>query len=126
MGLARFPSDFEFVATYVQRVEIMQTKDEARRWRLLTMLNNVAPSDVPAETGFWNDGGMWGEAKWSNGPRFDAILAALDAKEKKPNNRQDAQIGETAMANDYGLITADWNLADDRTKFGVHVWLVGA
>jgi hypothetical protein len=122
MSLADLPSDSELVATPVQIDEIKQTRDVQRRDQLLRMFSMVFPTMLPTESANWGEGRLWGnESKWSDGKLFESIVGSLDAKQKKPNNRQDARIAEVAEANGYGLITGDKVLAHVMTERSVPV-----
>jgi predicted nucleic acid-binding protein len=120
-----FPTDAELVATHIQIDEIKRTKLVVRRTELLSTFATVAPSMVPAESGFWGAGGQWGMAlKWSSGQRAHSIIAALDAIKKKRSNKNDALIGEVAMGNGYGLLTSDSALFEVMTERNVATILI--
>lgn len=106
IDLAVFPSDAELVATHVQIDELNRTPDTERRGQLFLNFAKLAPAILPTESGIWGTS-RWGESKWNDGQRLISIIAALDERRKKPNNLEDALIAEVAMANDYGLVTAD-------------------
>ena len=123
IDLGALPSNAELVATHVQIDEINRTTDTERRAQLFLRFAKIAPKILPTESGVWG-ASRWGESKWSDGRRLKSIIAALDERRKKTNNQEDALIGEVAMANDYGLITADRHLAEVMKERNVSVVLL--
>ncbi|MGO8754747.1 MAG: type II toxin-antitoxin system VapC family toxin [Gallionellaceae bacterium] len=122
--IATLPSDAELVATHIQIDEINRTTDTERRAQLFLKFAKIAPAILPTESGVWGTS-RWGESKCSNGQRLNSIISALDQKRKKPNNKEDALIAEVAMANGYGLITADCDLSEVMKERNVSVIFVG-
>lgn len=120
---ASFPSDAELVATHVQINEINKTADAERRGHLFLVFAKVRPEIVPTESGVWGSN-RWGDSKWSDGLRFQSIKAALDSRRVKANNLQDAQILEVAVANSFGLITADRHLSEVAKEHNVPIFFV--
>lgn len=118
--LSVFPLDAELVATHVQIDELNRTTNTDRRAQLFLMFAKIAPAILPTESGIWGTS-RWGESRWSDGQRLNSIIAALNEKRMKPNNREDALIAEVAMANDYGLITADRDLYEVMKERNVSV-----
>ena len=97
-------------ATHIQRDEITNTPDAIRRNELLSIFQKVADS-IPTETAFWGIS-KWGEAKWAEDDLAQKILEELNRKKRKKNNFQDALIADTAIKNNYILITEDGPLYD--------------
>jgi predicted nucleic acid-binding protein len=115
-------SDTTLVATRIQLAEIERTADVKRREDLLRVFGAVSPEMVLTETLIWDGHGSdWDSGKWSDGKLFESIKAKLDARKSKANNIQDAQIAETALANGWGLVTADGVLAEVGKQFGIMV-----
>jgi predicted nucleic acid-binding protein len=56
-----------------------------------------------------------------NGEVFLAVKTALDGREKKRNNTQDALIAEVAIVNGFTLLTSDRNLADVALGLGANI-----
>jgi predicted nucleic acid-binding protein len=123
INLATLPSDAELVATHVQIDEINHTPDTDRRTQLFLTFAKMAPVILPTESGVWGTS-RWGGSKWSNGQRLDSIISAPDEKRKRPNNTEDALIAEVALANGYGLITADRRLSEVMKERNVSVVLI--
>jgi len=123
IDLSVFPPDAGLVATHVQIDEINRTSDPERRAQLFLRFAKLAPEIVPTESGIWG-ASRWGEAKWSNGRRLGSIIDALDKRRRKRNNREDALIAEVAMANGYGLVTADRDLSEVMKELSVPVLLL--
>jgi predicted nucleic acid-binding protein len=106
------PVGAELVTTHIQENEIRATASEARRAALLAAFELHQDVRVPTESMTWGDAADWGNAKWGTAGFADPIEQALDElNRKKPGNRADSLIAEVAIANDYGLITADQHLA---------------
>lgn len=102
------------VATHVQRDEINNTKDEARKRALLAIFDLALQE--PTESLVWG-ASRWGEAKWGDDDRFNAMRQELDALNgRRKNNTQDILIAETALGNGWVLITADSDLFKVVTK----------
>jgi predicted nucleic acid-binding protein len=119
--LANISSDGRFLATHIQRDELMATLDEARRNRLASKFEEVNPVFVPTETFCCDVSRLDGWAKWGAGYLFGELRTFLDARKKRRNNTQDALIAEVAIANGFTLVTSDADLADAATKYGARV-----
>lgn len=118
LSKADLGQDIEFVATEIQRQQINKTPNTDRRAELNRVFDETAPEMVRTETGIWG-AFTWGASKWSNGIRMSNIKAKLDAKGRRKDNLNDALIGEVALANGYGLITADRPLYEVMTELNV-------
>ncbi len=118
-----FPSDAELLATPVQIDEINSTRNAERRAHLVRVFEKVSPQIVPTESGIYGASRL-GEFKWSNGSRLQSLKSALNDQLKKQNNIKDAQILEVAVANNYGLITADQALSEVAKAHNVPVYFV--
>lgn len=130
------------LATHVQRDEISKTKHQTRREALLAVFGSLttkqAPTSsvlagisvadgaatsvsglVPTESAVW-DVSRWDQAKWgANDDVFTGMLGELDALNKcKSNNPQDILIAETALRNNWILVTSDVDLFAVLTKYG--------
>lgn len=125
LSLASFPSDAELVATHVQTDEINKTPDAERRGHLFLVFAKVRPEIVPTESGVWGSN-RYNESKYSDGLRCQSIKSALDSRRAKANNLQDAQILEVAVANGFGLITADRQLSEVAKEHSVPLIFVGS
>ena len=98
-------SNKAFFATHVQRDEIIKTPDSIRRDELLSIFQEVVNS-IPTESALWGRS-KWGECKWAEDDLVEKILMELDKKDKRKNNSEDALIADTAIKNNYTLITED-------------------
>lgn len=130
------------VATHVQRDELANTKDEARRNALLKIFNELTPEQavtssavagisvaggaaasgngvVPTESAVWGIS-RWEQAKWGlQDDIFAGMRAELDAfNKRKGNNAHDILIAETAIRNGWILVTSDTDLFAVVTKYG--------
>jgi hypothetical protein len=112
------PVGLHVVATHVQHDELANTRKQGRRDQLLATFARVAPARVPTKSALWN-ASRWDEGEWSDGKRYRAMLAALDAKNGgKDNNKRDVLIAETALEHGYVLVTGDVDLRDVFGAFG--------
>jgi predicted nucleic acid-binding protein len=115
--------ELALVGTYVQRLEIEDTKQSARRAELRELFLEFTPKSELPYTTRWGD--PWG-SRWSDTDGlYKQILAAIRtldkaAKKKKTNQNQerDAQIAETAIKANLTLISEDQNLREVITMFG--------
>ncbi|MGA2457496.1 MAG: PIN domain-containing protein [Terriglobales bacterium] len=114
------PSDGRLVVTHIQVDEINNTSDKELRARLILAFAGIAPEIVPTET-FLYDVSRLDRAKMGNGEVFLAVKTALDGREKKRNNTQDALIAEVAIVNGFTLLTSDRNLADVALGLGANI-----
>lgn len=130
------------LATHVQRDELSNTKDQARREALLSVFEiltteqaptasavaGISVADgaaasssglVPTASAVWGVS-RWGEAKWgADDDVFTGMRTELDALNKrKKNNPQDILIAETALRNNWVLVTSDADLFAVVTKYG--------
>lgn len=130
------------LATHVQRDEISNTNDQTRReklmavFELLTTEQSAKPSAVagilvadgevasgtglvPTESAAW-DVSRWDEARWgANDDIFKKMLGELNKlNNRKGNNPQDILIAETALRNNWILVTSDADLFAVITKYG--------
>jgi len=111
-------------ATQLQRDELLATSLESRREELVAAFHAVNPRILATET-FCCDVSHFDIDKWGNGELFDKLKACLDAKQKKPNNTQDALIAEVAIVQNLTLVTADRNLAETARRHGAKVLCIG-
>ena len=114
---AELPQDAELVATHIQIDEINRTGDPDRRAVLFLAFAQHQPAIVPTESAVW-DVSRWGQAKWGQSQHHANLRAKLDSRNGgKANNLQDVLIAEVAIANGYGLVTADEDLAAATREF---------
>ncbi|HEU4664279.1 MAG TPA: hypothetical protein VFS55_09640 [Dokdonella sp.] len=107
-----FPVDAELVAMHVQENEILATNNPQRRIALLDVFELHQDVRVPTESMTWGDPADWGHAKWGTAGFAGPIKATLDGlNQQRASNHADSLIAEVAVANGYGLITADRDLA---------------
>ena len=125
--------------THVQLDELVATRDENLKNKLLKIFHQVVTSEVLTESMVWNvsrwDKGKWSDdpsptesfvlgvsrlnqAKLGNGGIYDQIKDELETLKSKKNNIQDSLIAETAMKNGYILVTDDKDLMTVVNKIG--------
>lgn len=109
--------DTTFYITHIQKDEINCTADMELRDKLLKCMKDLNTTSLLTETTIIGISRI-GECKISNGATYQSILGNLNAKKIKENNPNDALIAETAIENNYVLITADKNLLDAIREFG--------
>ena len=97
--------DKPIFTTHVQRDEIANTKKEIRRNELLSVFQEVE-NQIPTESALWGLSN-WGESKWAADDLVEKILEELNKKDKRKSNPRDALIADTAIKNDYILVTED-------------------
>ena len=61
---------------------------------------------IPTESALW-DKSNWDESKWATDDLVEKILEELDKKDKRKSNLEDALIADTAIKNNFILITED-------------------
>lgn len=111
IDFARFVGKARFFATHVQFDELNRTRNEGRRTSLLGIFEKVPQETVPTET-FVLDKSKLGGAKLGEGNLYEKIKDELDRLNKgKPNNIDDALIAETAIKNQFTLVTDDGDLS---------------
>lgn len=99
-----------YLVTHIQRDEIGNDPDEARRAELLKVFEEQADEQIP--TGVFAVGvSRLGQAALGGGEIYHRICTELTAKNKRKRKHQsnigDAIIGATAHAMKVGLVTAD-------------------
>jgi predicted nucleic acid-binding protein len=99
---------------HIQVDEINQTSDEDRRARLILTLASTIRELLPTETTVLDVSRLdW--CKLGDGEVYTSIKNALDARNGgRHANIRDALIAEVAIANGYGLVTADTTLLMSR------------
>lgn len=141
ISIDRFSGNSKYYATHVQEDELNNTSDLNRREKLVHVFNSIVHDQVPTEstvldvsklgqsklggggvispeTMLWGVG-RWGEGKWgANGGLYEPIRSRLDELKKKENNIQDSLIAETAILNNFCLVTDDVNLLTVTQEFG--------
>ena len=109
---------FDVYVTHVQQDELNRTTCRTRRNELTRVFSGLAPQTMPTESAVWNVS-KWNQARWTKDDNLcTPIKAALDKREQKENNIQDALIAETAIKNEYTLVTDDGPLREVATEFG--------
>jgi predicted nucleic acid-binding protein len=104
--------------THVQFDEIQATKDKDRRLKLEEVFSRVLSELLPTES-FILDVSRLDEARLGAGVTYEQLFQRLNELNKsKPNNVQDALIGETALNNGITLVTEDLDLIKVITEFG--------
>ena len=106
--------DKQIFTTHVQRDEIINTKNETRRNELLSVFQEIE-NPIPTESALWGRSN-WGESKWAADDLVEKILNELNKKDKRKSNPQDALIADTAIKNNYILITEDGPLYEVVTE----------
>ncbi|MGA3327789.1 MAG: hypothetical protein ABSF45_25295 [Terriglobia bacterium] len=118
LPIERLPSDGRYVATHVQRDELLASKDITRRSQLLAQYEQLSPEPAMT-TSFAFDVSRFDQSKWGDGVVLKILKDALDkANGGKRNNTHDALIGETSIANGFTLITCDRDLAEAVRQHG--------
>lgn len=110
------PLDGEFFATSIQMQEINANPDPLDRERLLGIFKGIAPEIIPTESAVW-DVSEFGLAKYGDGLTYESILNAMNSKNKRKNNIQDALIAETSIKNGFTLVTSDRFLSEVVSSF---------
>ena len=112
------------IATHVQRDELGRTKNPDRLNALNLVFETVLPKVVPTETSVWNDSN-WGQGWAKSDTLYNdmlQMLISLDRKSGKPvrpyTQSRDIRIAETALRNQYTLVTEDKNLRTVMLQFG--------
>jgi predicted nucleic acid-binding protein len=106
------------ITTHVQRDELEGTRNDDRRKNLIVAYESVDAQIVPTESMVW-DVSRWDNSKWSSQEsKFEEMrdrLQQLDKKSGKSssssNLARDILILETAISNNYTLVTGDADLA---------------
>lgn len=117
----QLPSGAEYFITHIQLDELAAVSSAERRNKLFAQLHALTPSNTPTESMIVGISRV-GDCKISDGHDYTEILAALDQKKKKNNNAKDAVIGETALKNQYTLLSADRALCDVMESMGASVF----
>ena len=106
MDLLRTSTD-QFYITHIQEDELAQAGDYAEP--LLEVVETVAATEVSTESMMWSIS-KWGASKWGSGKHLKTILEHMN--EDDGNEAKDALIAETAICNNYILVTHDRELRD--------------
>jgi hypothetical protein len=78
-------------ATHVQLDKIDQTPCERTRAQLPAAFEEIAAENLPTESGVWGVS-KWGQAKWQGDSLFKAMLACLEALDKKAGKKRAPRI----------------------------------
>lgn len=118
--ISEFRGKAHFYATHVQLDELKRTSNTQRRQELIAVFEEVTDTKVPTES-FVLGVSRLGEAKL--GGDEDHLCSEMKAEidklnKNKPNNIQDALIAETAIKNQFTLVTEDTDLLTVAKKFG--------
>jgi len=144
LDLEKVKSKGQLFVTHIQRDELNNCKNEERRNLLLQIFIELQDEDAPTEScvldvsrldqaklsggpvptssAVW-DVSRWDEAMWTDPANslYETIKNELDRIKKKPNNIQDALIGETALKNKYTFVTDDNDLYNVMKKYACQV-----
>ncbi len=105
-------------ATHIQFDEIHATKNVQRRSDLEKLFTEIINEQLLTQS-FVLDVSRLDEAQLGNGEIYNQILNLLNQRNKeKPNNIQDALIGETALVNGLILVTEDQDLRNVIAELG--------
>ena len=131
-------------ATHIQRDELSNTKEPGRREALRRVFVDVVGHSIPTDSavsGISRAGGCriggdrvvptasavygvsrYGEARYGpNDDLYSALRMTLnEVNGGKPNNAQDALIAETAIKQEFTLVTDDLDLAKVTKSYGGH------
>ncbi|MDH5764277.1 MAG: hypothetical protein OEZ51_15010 [Nitrospinota bacterium] len=94
-----------FFATHIQKDEIVNTPNINRRNDLLSIFNEISKL-VSTESGLYGIS-RYGTGRYSSDGLVKKIRMELDKKDKRKNNPKDALIADTAIKNNYILVTED-------------------
>lgn len=111
--IAEFCEKAHFYATHVQLDELNATSDTQRRQELIAVFEEVAGNNKVSTESFILGVSRLDAAKIGNEENdlYSKIKAEIDKLNKnKPNNIQDALIAETAIKNQFMLVTEDTDL----------------
>jgi len=111
IDVAPFVGKARFLATHVQLDELSRTSDQSRRTSLLAVFEKVPQETVPTKT-FVLQTSVLDSAEVGEGTLYSKMRCELDQLNKgKPNNVEDALIAETAIKNDFTLVSDDRDLS---------------
>ena len=119
--LSCFPESNNYFVTHIQFDELNATKNKNRRQNLLNTVQEIPQEEVPTKSGVWGTS-KWNKFKWgSENNLYQPIKDKLDKLNKgKKNNIADALIAETAIKNQYTLVTNDNDLTKVVKERGGH------
>ena len=121
ISLIALPQNCSFFASHIQIDELNKTPDAERRAQLFLKFAEISPKIIPTESFIW-DVSRWDQAKWNDGQLYNNLKQSLDALNKsKPSNANDALIAETAIVNNYTLLTSDKDLTKVAKNLGCNV-----
>ena len=106
--------------THVQHDEINATSCPEKKAELNQVIVDLAPKERPTESAVF-DVSEWDNASFPEDDGLcEQIEAALDKceRKRKKDNIQDALIAETAIKNNFTLVTEDKCLKEEASKFG--------
>ena len=104
--------------THVQHDEINATSCPEKKVELNQVFVDLAPKERPTESAVF-DVSEWDNASFPEDDGLcEQIKAALDKCQRKKNNIQDALIAETAIKNNFTLVTDDRDLREEASKLG--------
>lgn len=115
------------VVTGIQADELRKTNDPERRAGLLSTLEEVNPTTLPASSfALGIEGAGFGQAYWNDGSgTFEKMrdrLRELDSQQRKTkdplNQERDILIAEASIKNDAILVSGDSNLRQVVAEFG--------
>jgi hypothetical protein len=110
--------------THIQNDEIFATKDSDRRTDLVRIFLLIDKNTIPTETALFGLS-RFGQSKYGDRELFNNFLNCLNEKKRKQNNNKDALIAETAIKNNFMLVTNDETLSIVMIDFGGNVCKLG-
>jgi rRNA-processing protein FCF1 len=111
VDVAPFVGKAHFLITHVQVDELSKTSDPCRKTSLLAVFESVPQKTVPTKT-FVLGTSKLDRAEVGEGTLYAKMKSELDQLNKsKPNNVKDALVAETAVKNEFTLVTDDVDLS---------------
>jgi len=102
--------EFEFYITHIQIDEINKCSDEEKRARLFLFKSKLSPIVIPTESVICGIS-RYGEAKYGGGQIIKEIIKG------NLKHTKDALVGETAIKNNFLLVTEDNQLKNKVNSF---------
>jgi|GEM_PF-838041 len=101
-----------FYITHIQSDEISSCKEEEKRKKLVLFMAKISPKLINTESLVWGKS-RWGFSKWGKGELFEKLKEGSD----NPKRYNDYIIAETAIKNDFVLLTEDDKLRSEIHRF---------
>jgi hypothetical protein len=118
--IEELPYDGGVFITPVQEIELQKTgiKNPERMNNLIGVMTTVGPIEVPTSTGVVGPSTVIGRFNIGDGIVYEAIKNKMKALDPKRDHTNDALIAETALANNWTLISADADLCEAFSSMG--------